>query len=116
MSWVAGYPGTCRHLIRAAHEWCDWVGTEDDGCAKGPGRASRGAASPSTAPLAELVRAPSSAALPYSHRATRPVDPPSPPPPGERTLPELPHPRPHRRRRCLRRPHAVLGARAARSR
>ena len=30
--------------------------TEDDGCAKGPGRAGRGAASPSTAPLAELVR------------------------------------------------------------
>eukprot|EP00964_Phaeocystis_antarctica_P070610 scaffold43012_cov49-Phaeocystis_antarctica.AAC.1 len=37
-------------------------------------------------------------------------------PPGKGIIPELPHPRPHRRCRCLRRPHAVLGARAACSR
>ena len=37
-------------------------------------------------------------------------------PPGKAILPHLPHPRPHRHRRCLRRPHALLDARAASSR
>ena len=90
---------------------------------------------PKHCPLAELVRgqglvepsAPNALLRPLcsSHsqllglrrsrilRATRPVDSPH---SGKEILPELPHPRPHRRRRCLRHPHAALGAQAARSR
>eukprot|EP00964_Phaeocystis_antarctica_P003729 scaffold2014_cov52-Phaeocystis_antarctica.AAC.1 len=45
-----------------------------------------------------------------------PVPAAQPDPDGRAILPALPHPRPHRCRRCLRHPHAVLGARAVRSR